>query len=73
MRASIRSGNLRPMSIARRLDEHPAIVALRNAPVSDIPLTPDEVATLEAAQKNPALVSHEDVVAALDANKPSNP
>ena len=64
---------LRRMSTARRLDEHPAIVALRNAPVSDVQLTPEELATLEAAQKDPAVVSHADLVAALDSRKPSEP
>lgn len=61
------------MSIARRLDEHPAIGALRDAPVSDVPLTPEEVATLGAAQKDPGVVPHAAVVAALAARKPSDP
>ena len=61
------------MSTARRLDKHPAIVALRSAPVSDLPLTPEELATLEAAQKDPAVVAHAVVVAALTARKPSDP
>jgi len=34
------------MSAAGRLAEHPAIVALCTAPVSDLPLTPEERATL---------------------------
>ena len=53
------------MSTAGRLAEHPAIVALRNAPVSDLPLAPEERATLEAAQKDPEVVPHAAVLAAL--------
>lgn len=54
------------MSNARRLDaEHPAIAALRTAPLSDLPLAPEEIEALAAAQQAPVFVAHADVVAKL--------
>ncbi len=61
------------MSTAGRIDDHPVILALRNAPPSDTPLTEEEIAALEAAKSSDAWHPHARTVAALDAKKPSEP
>ncbi|CAN5622599.1 hypothetical protein BH09MYX1_BH09MYX1_13450 [soil metagenome] len=62
------------MSTAGRLDDdHPVILALRSAPPSDVPLTDEDIAALEAAKSSDAWRTHAQTVSALDAKKPSEP
>lgn len=65
---------MKPMSSAGHpADEHPLIVALRNAPLSDLPLTDEEIAALEAAKGSDEWRAHAEVVAALERKKPAGP
>lgn len=62
---------MKSMTTPRRAgDEHPVVVALWNAPLSELPLTAEEVAALEAAQHSDEWRAHAEVVAALERKKP---